>query len=421
MQEQANSASSNPAAFNPSKFHATRHRGLSTRRRNDGSIVSYWGFLPGRGRIKLQGANEREALREFNQLRGQGLAAKVAPHNVRFAAAAERWWESHESPQATSTRQLYRAALDREILPKLGHRKLAEIDLQALQGLIAVWKGRGLSRSTVENYLCPVRGVFKYAIRHGLAVSNPCAMLENVDLPAASDSKIHEWSQEEIETLLQSSRYLARQPEARQDYSHLLTVAGYTGLRLGELLGLEWGDIELGERPVLHVRRQWTKHGEVTATKTKNGLRRVPLWPEAVEALKAQRGDRIARPDEPTFTSRDGGRLQHRNVQRRGFEAARDHAKLPKELTFHSLRHAFASLAYHRGVPLAVVSAVMGHSTVQVTATVYVHLWGRDEAEDAFRAAAGQDAAFQAGRQLEPKKPELRLVKSLREGRRDDE
>jgi integrase len=411
MHEQANSAGSNPAAFNPSKFNKTRHRGLSTRRRRDGSIVSYWGFLPGRGRVKLQAATEREALREYNQLRGQGPAAKVAPRNVRFATVAERWWESHESPKATSTRQLYRGALDREILPNLGHRKLAEIDLAELQGLIAVWKGRGLSRSTVENYLCPVRGVFKYAIRHGLAVSSPCGMLENVDLPPASDSEIHEWSQEEIEVLLQSSRYLARQPQARQDYSHLLTVAVYTGLRLGELLGLEWGDVELGERPLLHVRRQWTKHEEVTATKTKNGLRRVPLWPEAVEALRAVRGDRIPVAEEPVFTSREGGRLQHRNVQRRGFEAARDHANLPKHLTFHSLRHAFASLAYHRSVPLAVVSAVMGHSTVQVTASVYVHLWGRDEAEDAFRAAGQQDAAFNPPNPTESARDELRLVK----------
>jgi integrase len=87
------------------------------------------------------------------------------------------------------------------------------------------------------------------------------------------------------------------------------------------------------------------------------------------------------------FASRQGTPLRHRNVQRRGFQAARDKAGLPEHLTFHSLRHAFASYAAHRGVPINVLSDVMGHSTMGVTQRVYVHLYDREQAEDAFRAA----------------------------------
>jgi integrase len=60
---------------------------------------------------------------------------------------------------------------------------------------------------------------------------------------------------------------------------------------------------------------------------------------------------------------------------------------LSDELTFHDLRHAFASIAAHRGVPINVLSEVMGHTNVGVTQKVYVHLYGRQEAEEAFRAA----------------------------------
>jgi integrase len=60
---------------------------------------------------------------------------------------------------------------------------------------------------------------------------------------------------------------------------------------------------------------------------------------------------------------------------------------LPAHATFHDLRHAFASRAAHRGVAVNVLSEVVGHSHVGVTQKVYVHLYGREAAEAAFRAA----------------------------------
>jgi integrase len=70
-----------------------------------------------------------------------------------------------------------------------------------------------------------------------------------------------------------------------------------------------------------------------------------------------------------------------------GFEAARDAAELPEHLTYHSLRHAFASLAAHRRVPVNVLSEVMGHSNVGGTQRVYMHLYNREQVEDDFRKA----------------------------------
>ena len=68
---------------------------------------------------------------------------------------------------------------------------------------------------------------------------------------------------------------------------------------------------------------------------------------------------------------------------------ARREAGLPETLTFHSMRHAFASLAAHRGVPLNVLSAVLGHGDVGMTQKVYLHLYGREQAEEGFRQAMG--------------------------------
>jgi site-specific recombinase XerC len=92
------------------------------------------------------------------------------------------------------------------------------------------------------------------------------------------------------------------------------------------------------------------------------------------------------------FASRSGTPLSHRNVQVRGFEEARDKAELPQTLTFHKLRHAFASLAAHRGVTMNVLSEVMGHAHVGITQSIYMHLYGRDQAEESFRNAMTSSA-----------------------------
>jgi integrase len=74
-------------------------------------------------------------------------------------------------------------------------------------------------------------------------------------------------------------------------------------------------------------------------------------------------------------------------VQTRGFGAARDFAELPETQTCHDLRHAFASLCQHRGVPIQVLSEALGHAHVGIAQAVYVHMYARDKAEADFRAA----------------------------------
>jgi integrase len=319
----------------------------------------------------------------------------VPPRNVRFGETFEDWFASDESPKATSTRKMYRAAADNDLLPRLQHRKLAEITLDDLLALVQVWRKRGLARSTIENYLCPVRGTFDYAHRRGLVTSNPCSLLRRRDLESAdSESRAaHEWTDDEIAALIRASEQLDSKKESRYQYAPMIRVAIGTGLRLGELLGLEWRDIDL-EHGVLEVRRQWNRYGELTPPKTKKALRRVPLTADLVELFRERRKAALSRgqyaPEKPVFASRNGGRLGHRNVQRRGFKESRDKACLPKTLRFHDLRHAFASIAAHRGVPVNILSAVMGHSTIGVTQNTYIHLYGRDAAEQAFRAAMTQ-------------------------------
>src|SRR5205823_14196468 len=117
------------------------------------------------------------------------------------------------------------------------------------------------------------------------------------------------------------SRARARKEESRYDYSPLLEVAARAGLRLGEVLGLEWGDCELVKGAgALNVERQWTRMRELAPPKS-GSRRRVPIADGLVQLLLELK---IAAPEKsgPVFASRVDGRLSHRNVQRRGFDPA---------------------------------------------------------------------------------------------------
>ena len=196
---------------------------------------------------------------------------------------------------------------------------------------------------------------------------------------------------EEIEALLTASQELAWQPAARYDYTTLLRTAVFTGLRLGELLGLQWQDIDLQER-VLYVRRQWTRMGEYAPPKTKAAVRRVPLSDDMCKQLVALRlRSRFSGETDPVFAARTGRPLGHRNATRRGFERAAATAGI-EGVSFHSMRHAFASRMISRGINSTVLAALMGHESSTVTERRYIHLFDRVRTDDAVRSAMASEA-----------------------------
>jgi integrase len=376
----------------------TRHRGVSYRKRADGSR-SYSVFF--QGRYLAAGTTEKEALAKQADLRGRQAKGEriVVPTKTTFAELAEQWFESKHRLRAW-TRRGYRDALDNVLIPRFGTWKVAAIDADSIARLIRDLEREGLhaidparpkrplSASSISNYTKPLSGTLALAVRRGLIAANPYRTLTGDDRPVKVDSgPAHDWSDEEIEALLLASEEVAAQRDSKYDYSPILRTAIYTGLRLGELLGLQWQDVDL-EASVLHVRRQFTLTGELTEPKTKKGIRRVPLTTDMVAFLRRHRlASKHSQEEAFVFASKTGRPLSHRNVQVRGFEAARDKAELSENLTFHKMRHAFASLAAHRGVPVSVLSEVLGHADVGITQRVYMHLYDREKAEESFRAA----------------------------------
>lgn len=176
----------------------------------------------------------------------------------------------------------------------------------------------------------------------------------------------------------------------------LVAIAAYTGARQGELLGLQWPDVDL-DKGTLSIRRTLlppVPSGErFGPPKTARSRRTVTLPTVAVAALRAHRNRQheqrlMLGPDyaahDLVFATALGTPYLTRNVTR-SFKRLLEQANLPASIRFHDLRHAAATNSLQADVPLKVVSERLGHSTLAITADLYTHRVASLEADAAER------------------------------------
>ena len=346
-----------------------------------------WERIPGTDNIEA--ARDTLAVRQGKTRKGE----RTPPAGVTFADVRERY---QVSPQFTRlggwTQKSYADYLNRVIGPRFDRARIGTIDQAAIARFTVELEQRKTPngskprQSTVENTLKPMRAVMRMALKEGLISASPFAMLDRDDRPAPDEEphQAHEWTDVEIGRLLAAAASRARARESRYDYTPLLTVAAKAGLRLGECLGLDWTDVDLAKgKGTIHVRRQWTRLKELRPPKA--GSRRdVPIPDELVLLLLELK---MKAPDKtgPVFASRTGGRLTHRNVERRGFDPAATDASL-EGVTFHDLRHAYGSRLASKGLTARQIADAMGHRKTATT-EIYIQRFNGDQADENIRKA----------------------------------
>ena len=368
----------------PFRRHPTRHRGIVYRLR-DGGVRTYYVYAA--GKYVAAGGTEKEALAKQAELRGKAARGErvIVATKATFTEVAEQWYESKHRLRRR-TKENYRSSLDNVLLPRFGKKKIGAVTVDHIATLVRDLEKAGAAPSTINNHLLPLQGTFAFALRRGLIGSSPYALLTRDDRPAPREKvKAHVWSDAEITALIESAEHVAKQPESRYDYSPLIRTALFTGLRQGELLGLQWQDVDMVESE-LRVERQWTRASEYGPPKTQSSVPRVPLSAEMTKYLAALKlRSKFSGDGDPVFASRTGTPLSHRNVTKRGFAPAAKRAEL--EVSIHDTRHAFASRMISRGIDVVTLSGLLGHRNPRVTLEVYSHLYDRQKTDDAVRAA----------------------------------
>jgi integrase len=245
----------------------------------------------------------------------------VLPSKVTLCEIAEEWWEQAERGLKLGTARDYRSYLDKIILPKLGRRKLSEIRPADVLSLVREGRNEGVSESTIANRLKPLRAVMEYAVTEKEVLSSsPFDRIGKGKLPSCNATREHrEWSTEDVRRLIAVAHKRDERPEARADYGLAIETKVRLGLRLGELLGLQYGDIGDG---VLSVRRQWTKYGKLDTPKTKKSLRRVPLPQDLALTIKKRKLAHGCGDSDFVFAEKGHNPPQHSNWRQRGWYPA---------------------------------------------------------------------------------------------------
>jgi integrase len=295
-------------------------------------------------------------------------------------------------PTRTGTRykpatiRSYDEALTLRILPAIGPRRLTDVEREDVQELADRMTAEGLSASTVQNQLDPLRVIYRRAIRRDLVSVDPTKGLE-LRRPDGGRDRIA--TPDEARTLLG-----ALQAEDRAIWATAL----YAGLRHGELRALRWSDIDVEGR-VIRVRRGWdAKEGEQDV-KTDAGRRTVPILARLTPYLAAHKlatgrgGDALVFgvtadvPFEPSTVRRRAlaawGWTTGRNPDAHGPKRITVKARTDalERIGLHEARHTFASLMIAAGVNAKALSTIMGHASIAITFDVYGHLMPRGEDE----------------------------------------
>ena len=239
-----------------------------------------------------------------------------------------------------------------------------------------------LSAKSIQHYMSFVSSVLDYAFRFGMIPSNPC---RRVILPTGNQEERECYSIEEAQRFLGS---LEREP---LKYKAFCVLAIYSGLRRGELLGLEWKDIDFESR-VIKVRRtsQYLKaRGTFTDdTKTKRSQRTLKLPVAVFDVLRKlwleQAETRLKIGEAWENTDRlfvcDNGAPMHPNTP---YQWLRKFCQRTDQrfLGIHMFRHLNASLLINSGADIKTVSAALGHSQVSTTLNIYLHSFQEAQAK----------------------------------------
>ncbi len=338
-----------------------------------------WIFIDFRGRRRSKKVGSKaNALKAAKKIEARltlgdfGIVTKkkAAP---TFKEMAERWLEIHvKATKRKSTYDRYRSLMKNYLIPALGPVPINEVKRSDVIRTLRIMQAKKMARSSIELARNAISGVVEFAIDEELIHENPTqGVMKRLGCPRRSQREaVSVFTQVDINLIL--ATFLKH----RSDYYHLILTAFRTGMRLGEVLGLEWGDINWRSRYIM-VQRSF-RNNRMTLTKNSRP-RRVDMSDQLhfelrrlfklrkEEALKAGSNE----PHEIVFHTHGKPTSQNtvRNIWRRMLgKAGLEYRK------FHTIRHTFASILISIGESLAYIKELMGHSSIQITVDIYGHL-----------------------------------------------
>ena len=342
-----------------------------------------WGvFIAHKGKRKalIRWDSKREAeavaVRIRRDLGLADLGLKGVEEQVPFDTYARRWLITYavEECKRSTVRASYRPSLETHLIPHFGSKCLTEFTPSDIRAYVEKKRKEDLNIKTVRNHLVPLRGIFSHAIEDDIISSNPVSQVRLGRRNRAKDRRmLNTLSIKELDRLLTTIE--KHNPEW---FAFFYTLA-HTGMRHGEVVGLKWGDLNIGEGPqdrrrFIHVQRG-VVDGHVTTPKTGRD-RRVDLSHQLREVLMAHQVGEIAqgrgkvddwifcRPNKAPVSKATAHDVFKRSLALAGL----------RNIRIHDLRHTWATIHLRTlRSPIQWVSAQIGHASITLTIDLYGH------------------------------------------------
>lgn len=373
-----------------------RKNGTGTiRQRKDGrwegrAVIGYnEKGLPKTKNVLAKTKRERqEKLKQLMKTVIGSKSEKIRP-DMPFGEWLDFWYQNYSKPKIRSTTQAcYDGKIYQHIIPELGKIPLNQLTQKDLQQFYTRLKkggrlirtkqfGEGLSDSMVRGCHATCRAALDKAVQEGLIRTNPAV---GCKLPPKRGREMQVLGREELQRFLIQAQ--------AEGYYELFLLDLCTGLRRGELMALQWDDLDF-ETGTLTVNKQvYEVKGQLqlSVPKTKASIRRLVLPPAVVEVFREYRKTADSR---WMFHSakKDDTPMSPGAVRRR-LQIILERARC-KHVRFHDLRHTFATLALENGMDVKTLSTMLGHVSAATTLDIYTHITGEMQSEAAAKIDRG--------------------------------
>ena len=335
-------------------------------------------------RSKAECSRKLQALQENHEEQ-----KPVNEQHMTFGEWMDYWYQNHSKPRLRpTTQQNYENWIYQHAIPGLGEIPLRELTQSEMQNFFTEMKrsgrqifterrGQGMSARSVRSCYAVCKMALDRAVQDGIILRNPAI---GCKLPSGKDEEMKILSQDELQ------RFLIQAKE--EGLYELFLLECMTGMRRGELLGLQWKDLNFktGE---LHIDRQVVPvHGKLTIgePKTKSGKRAIILPMDMVDVLNEYHKGVFSQWMFPSRTKPEQP-IDPDHIRKRLHRILKDSGC--KDVRFHDLRHTFATMSLEHGMDIKTLSAIIGHASSATTLNTYAHVTDEMRTQAALRIDRG--------------------------------
>jgi integrase len=316
--------------------------------RSDGRIVKTVTDKRTGKRIYFYGQTEREVNKKMLEyVSNNALGTKT------FKQISDNWWEEAEPSLAHQSIKTYRPAKKRAD-EMFGSTPIKNIKPRDINMYLREMAKQGFAQKTVSNQRLVINLICNHAVLLNEIEYNPCS---SVSIPKDLKKTTRKAASSSDEAIIKHA----------SDKWLFPYIALMTGMRKGEILALQWKDIDFLEN-VIYVSKSVYHNGDrplIKSPKTEAGTRVVPLLPQlkaTLETIKNKKPNHyiISDTGEKPLTNRRFTTLMDNYKRETGVSC-----------TAHQLRHSFATIAFEAGIPVKSVQEVLGHKQLSTTMDIY--------------------------------------------------